>query len=105
MPFEDFRQWLVQNLQAEQQFETLGRPSYFYAQYDQQNALINLRLRTNSQGQLRENQIQIIFERWEAGGGDERYRTSFYTDPWWTDTPSRIFAPTIPAIIRYWIQQ
>lgn len=105
MPFEEFREWFLRNLQAEQQFQTLGGWSHFYARYDQEYALIKLRLSTGSQGQLRENQIQIIFERWETGTAAERYRTSFYTDPWWPNTPSRIFAPTIPAIIRYWIQQ
>lgn len=105
VPFEEFRQWILQNLQDEQEFQTLGRKSHFYARYDQQNAHINLRLRTGSRSQLRENQIQIIFERWETGTAAERYRTSFYTDPWWPNTPNRIFAPTIPAIIRYWIQQ
>jgi len=105
VPFEEFRKWFVQNLQTEQQFQTLGRRSHFYARYDQAKGFIKLRLRTGTQGQLRENQIQRIFERWEGATFSERYRTSFYTDPWWSGTPSRIFAPTIPAIIKFWIQQ
>lgn len=103
MPFEEFRQWLSQNLLNEKRFHTLGERSFFDARYDQQDALIRFRLKTGNQGQLRTDQIQEIFERWEGSTSLERYKTSFYTDPKWPNTPNRIFAPTIPAIIRFWM--
>jgi hypothetical protein len=54
---------------------------------------------------LRDDQIQRIFERYETGSRSERNMTSFYYDPWWRKTPSRILAPTILAIIKAWIEE
>jgi hypothetical protein len=103
--FEEFRTWLPDNLQIEREIQTLKGRSYFYARYDRQNRLMALRLRTGYQGQLRDDQIQRIFERYKTGSRSERNMTSFYYDPWWRKTPSRILAPTILAIIKAWIEE
>ncbi len=31
------------------------------------------------------------------------WMNSYYTDPKWRETPNRIFAPCVPAIIREWL--
>ncbi len=105
MTFKNFRQWLSDNLKNQQKFTTLKKRSYFYAYYDEESGLIKLELKTGSKGQLRDNQIEKIFERYKDGTYSEKNMTSYYYDPWWPDTPNRILAPTIPAIIKVWITQ
>ena len=103
MNFKEFRNWLLDNLRDESHFETLGGRSHFHAHYDPQNGLM-FRLSSESEGQLTDEQIQSIFERYQNGTPQERSMTSFYTDPWWVDRPNRILAPYVPAIMRVWIQ-
>lgn len=105
MNFNEFRTWLSENLQNEREFQTLKGRSYFYARYDRKSRLMALKLRTGYEGRLRDDQIQRIFERYETGSQSERNMTSFYFDPWWRETPSRILAPTIPAIIKAWVTE
>jgi hypothetical protein len=103
--FEELIQWCLQNLQKERQFQTLGKWSHFYARYEQENEVIILRLSTGSQYRLRKDQVRRIFDRWLNGNSDEKYTTSFYTDPRWPNTPNRKSSPAIPAIIKFWVQQ
>jgi hypothetical protein len=105
MRFMEFRAWLSEYLGEERKFQTLKGRSFFYARYDCQQQVLVLRLRTEYRGQLRDNQIQKIFDRYGAGSQSERNMTSFYYDPWWPETPSRILAPTVPAIIKVWIDK
>ena len=105
MSFERFKQWLSDELTARTRFDTLGGRSYFHAYYHHDEGLIFLILRTGYRGQLRDDQVEEIYNRYNNGTPSERNMTSFYTDPWWPDTPSRILAPAIPAIIKVWIDQ
>ena len=105
MEFDAFQTWLSDNPIGERMFQTLKGRSHFYARYDSHTQGIALRLSTGYQGQLQYNQIRRVFERYQAGTPSERNMTSFYCDPQWPETPSRILAPYIPAIIKVWIEE
>jgi len=64
MEFEEFQTWLSDILQIEHEYQTLNGKSYLYARFDNQNRVINVRLRTGYQGQLRYVQIRRVFERY-----------------------------------------
>ena len=105
MKFEEFEAWLSNRLKTEREFQTLKARSHFYARYDSHNRAITVRLRTGYQGQLREDHIRRVFERYQNGSQSERNMTSFYYDPWWPETPNRILAPAVPAMIKVWIEE
>jgi len=108
MNFEEFQAWLSDKFSpdnGELLFETLGGRSYFYVSYDSQSRFMKIRRSTGRQGQLREDKIRRVFERYQNGSQSERNMTSFYTDPWWERTPSRILAPYVAAVIKAWTEE
>jgi len=105
MGFMEFQLWLTGSLREERIFQTLKGLSYFNARYDSQNGILVIIRSTGKQGQLRDNQIAEIFDRYETGSKTDRNMTSFYNHPRWPETPSLILAPYVPAIIRAWIEE
>ena len=107
MNFEELQAWLSErfNLHNELRFQTLGGRSYFHVRYDSQSRIMTIRLSTGYKGQLREDKIRRVFERYQTGSQSERNMTSFYCDPWWPETPSRILAPYVAAVIKAWIEE
>jgi len=107
MNFEEFQGWLSNkfNLNNELRFQTLGGRSYFKVRYDSQSQVMNIRRSTGKQGQLGDDKICRVFERYQSGSLSEKNMTSFYTDTYWKGTPDRVLAPYVAAMIKVWIEE
>lgn len=107
MNFEEFQAWLLNklNLNKELRFQTLGGQSYFHVCYDSQSRVMNIRRSTGKQGQLRDDKIRRVFERYQSGSQSEKNMTSFYTDTYWKRTPDRVLAPYVAAVIEAWVEE
>ena len=104
MSFKVFFQWARNNLVEPRTFQSLGKRSQFQVRYNQDSNEMEI---TNSKGNVwhfRTTHLQRIFERYFALPHAQRHRAVYYTDPEWVETPNRIFAPAVPAIIRYWAE-
>ena len=102
MNFEEFIEWAKNSIKEQTKFQTLGKRSQFDAQYDRLNSIKI----TNSSGNtltINEERLKRIFERYVAEPTDMKHMASYYSDPKWPTTPSRIFAPYVPAILRDWV--
>ncbi|WP_041280637.1 hypothetical protein [Desulfosudis oleivorans] len=104
MNFEEFQAWLINNFNqnTERRFDTLGGRSCFYVRYNSNSKVVSIKRSTGNQGQLNDDQIRKVFERYNTGSQSERDMTSFYTDTYWENTPDRILAPYVAAVIKTW---
>ena len=104
MSFEEFIEWAEGAVIDWQELPTLGRRSRFHTKYDLQRRSMIV---GNSQGQeyaLSREALSKIFERYITAPGEQIHRANYYTDPIWPETPHRIAAPYIPALLRYWAE-
>ena len=104
MNFEEFQAWLSDrfNHNNELSFQTLGGRSQVHVRYDPRIGFMTVKRSTGNEGKLREDKIRRVFERYREGFPGERHMTSFYCDPKWPDTPDRVLAPYIAAVIKAW---
>lgn len=117
MDFDGFIKWLSESLKDFKQFPTLGGRSHFYAQYNQQERFLTIKIGPRKRTyKLKFNDIRKIFERWNNAPTSELYRSSYYQLPplkkeykegkysveYWPEAPDKIATPSIPAIIKYW---
>jgi hypothetical protein len=103
--FEKFIKWAMGMSIDWVEFPTLGRRSQFLAQYNLQKNSIKIKNSKNKECEIKKTDLWRIFERYFNAPLEKRHRASYYTDPKWPDTPNRIFAPYIPAVIRHWTEK
>jgi hypothetical protein len=102
MSFEEFIKWAESAIIVGQELPTLGRRSRFHIKYDLQRGSMIVK---NSQGKeyvLDREALSKIYERNISAPGEQIHRANYYTDPIWPETPHRIAAPYIAALLRYW---
>jgi len=83
----------------------MGGRSWFEMKYHWFSKKVTIRRSTGNEGQLKDRQIRRIFDRYQEGSIYERHMTSFYTDPTWVNTPDRVLAPYVAAVIREWAEE
>lgn len=107
MNYQEFQSWLSDrfNPSIEVRFQTLGGQSYFYVRYDSQSRIMRIRRSTGKTGSLRDDQIRKVLERYKTAPPSARLMTSFYTDTYWKNTPDRILAPYVAAVVKAWIEE
>ena len=107
MTFEQFQSWLLINFNPNNElcFQTLGGRSRFHVRYDGQSRVMKIRRSTGNEGQVRNDEVYRIFQRYWNAPQSEKNMSSFYTDPLWEETPSRILAPYVAAVIKAWIDE
>jgi len=101
--FKDFLRWLA-NLPKGTLIPTLGGRSGIGARYDPVKKELEI---TNSKGNdciMDVSDIRRIFDRYFSLDEAERNRAVSYTDPEWPETPNRIFAPYVAALIKEWLK-
>jgi hypothetical protein len=104
MSFEEFIKWAEGAIIDWQELPTLGRRSRFQTKYDSQRGSMIV---INSRGKeyvLSRGALSKIFERYITAPGEQIHRANYYTDPIWPETPHRIAAAYISALLRYWAE-
>lgn len=102
MTFEQFIKWAENRMTNWKGFQTLGGRSRFLAKYKKQQNSITVRNSRNREYDINTEALRRIFERYINAPAEMRDRAVYYTDPRWPETPNRVSAPYIPAVIRYW---
>jgi len=105
MSFKAFFQWARNDLIESRTFQALGERAQFQAQYKQDSNEMEITNSKGNVGHLRKMHLERIFERYFALPHAQRHKAKYYEDPEWAETPNRVFAPAVPAIIRYWIER
>lgn len=104
MVFTEFIKWAKDTIPNWKEFQTLGSQSRFFAKYNYQENSIRIRNSRGNEHEINEDDLQRIFERYVNATAQTRNKASHYTDPMWPETPNRVFAPCIPAIIKFWAE-
>jgi len=107
MNSQEFQAWLAErfNPSIEVRFQTLGGQSYFHVHYDSHIRIMSIRRSTGKTGSLRDDQIRKVLERYKTAPPSARHMTSFYTDTYWRETPDRILAPYVAAVVKAWVEE
>ena len=100
MRFENFLDWLKKNCKEPRPTKTLGGRSSFEAIFNKNEKLLTIDFGSNDySGNILENELISIWKKyWDLGY--IKHHTSEYTDPKWPETPNRVLAPYVPALIR-----
>ncbi len=99
--FDDFVNWVSENLIEPKTFGTLAQKIPFRALYNKREKSITIVNSKEKSYTLKYIDIRIIFERWKTLPQSARYLTKSYGLSHWGACPHRD-APAIAAIIRYW---
>lgn len=100
MSFENFLNWLKKNCKEPRSTKTLGGRTFFKAIISNDGRSLTIEFGSKDySGNVSENELVSIWKRyWHLG--DMKHMTSKYTDTDWSETPNRILAPYVPALIR-----
>lgn len=102
MMFTQFLNWLGTHYTEEKNCDTMGGRSLFTARFIPGANLLLIGRSSGKSSSVDEAVLQRIFDRYQAASEIDRHKTSFYTDPVWKDTPDRINAPYVAALIKKW---
>ncbi len=105
MLFKQFLSWLETHYAEEKSCKTMGGRSSFVTQFLPGENILLIGRSSGKNGSVDERLLQRIFDRYQAAPMSDKYKTSFYTDPIWEDTPDRIHPPYVAALIKEWAGQ
>ena len=118
MVFQDFEQWLSEHLADFRKFSSLGGRSYCHAKYNKKDGSITVKNSSQKSYTLKHDAIERIFTRCKNAPVSKRYKTHYYllppskekylkgeyTTEYWVDPPDMVATPSIPSVIKYWVE-
>jgi hypothetical protein len=84
-------------LATETQFPTLGARSTFRAKAEGNS--IRITTKKGTQYGVSRRVVQEVAKRYRAASRSEKRKASHFTDPQWSDCPSRVTAPYVARLI------
>jgi hypothetical protein len=105
MTFEDFLKYLKSNLMTPVKFDTLAGRSYFHAIFHAATSSLEIKNKSGSVGILDKNSLNSIYQRYSNAPLNRKNMTSYYAIDNWPNSPNKIFAPYVPAIIKSCLEE